>query len=120
MSDEVDIKEAVDNLVDFAEFFLRLGELQVQQVLLAIADRDPEFTYFCEALKEPPQTLLDLFLLYGRWVIDKLKMDSGAVWNDVVEQTLCSDRHRVLRMQWEKTSLLWEEWEGLVGTGSES
>lgn len=118
MSDEIDLRTAADRLVDFAEFFLRLGELEAQLVLVAIADRDPEFTYYCGSLANQPETLLELFRLYGSWVLNKLKIASGPAWTEIVETARGSERYRLLRMQWEQTSLLWEEWEGLVGRGN--
>jgi hypothetical protein len=115
MSDIEHITESSHRLLDFAEFFLRLGDLQVPQVLVAIADRDPEFTYYIDTVKEHPQTLLDMFRLYGRWAIDRFANDHAADWIDVMDSALQSERYRILRMQWEQTSLLWEEWERLVG-----
>jgi hypothetical protein len=118
VGDSIDIREASDRLLDFAEFFLRLGELQGQQVLTAIADRDPEFTYYVETVTAHPETLLELFRLYGQWVLEQLKANCGAGWDEAADACVRSERYRILRMQWEKTTLLWEEWEGLVGRGS--
>ena len=114
MNETPDTKEAADRLVDFAEFFLRLGELNGQQVLTSIATESPEFTHYCDSLENQPQTLIELFRLYGRWEIDRLKKESGAAWNEIVERAQASERYRLLKMQWQQTSLLWEEWEQLI------
>jgi hypothetical protein len=61
MGDSTDIHKAVDKVLDFAGFFLSLGDMKQTDLLIAIANRDPEFTYYFETVTEPIETALDFF-----------------------------------------------------------
>jgi hypothetical protein len=110
-----EIRQAADRLLDFTEFFLRLGDLQGPQVLSSIAEHDPEFTWHYDDIAGQIETIMDLFKFYGEWSVNHLRAEYTAEWPEVVNAALADHRWEILKMQWSHTTPLWDELVEIVG-----
>ncbi len=117
MSNTTDIQKAVDKVLDFTEFFLSLGDLKQTDLLIAIAKRDPEFTYYFETVTEPIETALDFFRVYADWAISRIRAEYNTVWDEVKDACACSEKYKILKMQCADTTVLWDELEKVLSSG---
>jgi hypothetical protein len=108
MSGNSDITAAVDKVLDFAGFFLTLGDMKQTDLLIAIANRDPEFTYYFETVTEPIGTALDFFRVYANWAISRIRAEYNTVWDEVKDACGCSEKYKILKMQCADTMVLWD------------
>jgi hypothetical protein len=109
MSANSDITTAVDKVLDFAEFFLSLGDMKQTDLLIAIANRDPEFTYYFETVTESIETALDFFRVYANWAIGRIHNEYENIWEEARDACVCSERYGILKMQCADTMILWDE-----------
>ncbi len=119
MSNTTDIQKAVDKVLDFTEFFLSLGDLKQTDLLIAIAKRDPEFTYYFETVTEPIETALDFFRVYANWAISRICAEYKTVWGEVRDACACSEKYKILKMQCVDTTVLWDELEKVLNSGGD-
>ena len=103
-----DITTAVDKVLDFAGFFLMLGDMKQTDLLIAIANRDPEFTYYFETVTEPIETALDFFRVYANWAISRIRAEYNTIWDEVKDACACSEKYKILKIQCADTMVLWD------------
>lgn len=115
MPDDIDNGEALGKVLDFTEFFLNLGDMKGTDMLIAIAERDPEFTYYFETVNDRCETVMDFFRLYGQWAVSRLKTAYSDRWDDILTALARSARYQMLSRHWKDTTALWEELEGMMG-----
>jgi hypothetical protein len=119
MIDSTNIQKAVDKILNFTGFFLTLGDLKQTDLLIAIANRDPEFTYYFETATEPIETALDFFKVYANWAISRIRAEYNTVWDDVKDACACSEKYKILKMQCADTMVLWDELEKVLNSGGD-
>ncbi len=115
MTTELDFDAAVKKLTAFAEFFLTLGDLDGPKLIIAIGERDPEFTYYLETVADRCETVFDFIKIYGNWNIDRMQSAAGSQWWDVVKAYKSSDKYAFLKDVTHDIPLLWDELEGMLG-----
>lgn len=117
MSNSASLASAVDKVLDFSEFFLSLGDMKQTDLLTAIANRNPEFTYYFETVTETIETAVDFFRIYAHWVIGQIQKEYEGVWDEVKEACTRSEKYKILKMQCVDTILLWDELEKVLNSG---
>ena len=115
MSDSNDVSSAAEKVLDFAEFYLTLGDLYGQDLLIAIGKRDPEFTYYIEAVKEPLDTITDFLRVYGDWAISQIRTKCAPVWDEVKNACVCSPKYQTLSKHWKDNTVLWDLLQEILG-----
>jgi hypothetical protein len=108
MSRVSEIKIAVNRLLEFTEFFLSLGDMKQTDMLIAIANRDPEFTNYFENATDLIETAMDFFKVYSDWTIGQVRNDFSNIWNDVRQAYISSERYQVLKIQCDGATALWD------------
>jgi len=111
----IDCQAAADKVLDFAEFFLTLGDMKPAEMLIAIAHRDPAFTYYVEELENPIETAMDFLRIYAEWVFGQVQKVCNASWEEICVAGTGSEKYRLLKMTWAGQTLLWEEVERMLG-----
>jgi hypothetical protein len=113
--EKIDCAQAADRILDFAEFFLSLGDLKPPDLLIAIANHDPLFTYYFEEVKEPIETALDFLRIYADWALAEVLKKCIASRQEVCAAAVASEKYRLLKMQWSRQTLLWDEVVRMMG-----
>ncbi len=115
MTTESDFDAAVKKLTAFTEFFLTLGDLDGPKLIIAIGERDPEFTYYLETVADRCETVFDFIRIYGNWNIDRMQRAAGSRWRDVINAYKSSVKYAFLRDVTHDIPLLWDELEERLG-----
>jgi hypothetical protein len=119
MTKNEDINSAVEKLLEFAEYYLTLGDLSGHDLLMTIGERSPQFTYDIEHIKVPIDTIMDLLRAYGDWGIELVRNQCAGDWNEVKNACTCSTKYQFLRKQWKDTTELWDELEKALNSGGD-
>jgi hypothetical protein len=117
MSQSSQLETAVNKLLDFAEFFLSLGDMKQADMLIAIANRNPEFSEFFETVTEPIETAIDFFRVYAGWAVEQILQDSGINWKEIIDVCMRSEKYQILKMQCNETTGLWNILEIIIKHG---
>lgn len=96
------------------DFFMAMGDMKYVDMLVAVDERDPDFAAYAGTVKEPIETLMDLFRLYGKWAVGNIRDECGAEWGGALDSCHACERYRLLTVQ-HQGMLLWEELEKMVG-----
>lgn len=112
--EDKEIKPGVDDLLDFATFYLTLGDMPGAQLMVEIAERDPEFTYYMETVTDNFETAIDFLRVYGEWGVERVRKEC-ANWNEVKDALIHSPIYQTLRKQWKDNTVLWEMLEEIWG-----
>jgi hypothetical protein len=114
MSHSSQLETAVNKLLDFTEFFLSLGDMKQADMLFGIANRDPEFADYVETVQIPIETALEFFKVYGGWGIEKIRKENSYIWTDIRQAFANSERYKMIKMQCDDTTVLWEVLEKII------
>lgn len=117
MNTSADVAKAVEKVLDFAQFFLLLSDMKQTDLLIAVANRDPAFTYYFETVTEPIETALDFFRVYADWAIGQIQKEYKGVWDEVKDACTSSEKYKILKMQCADTMVLWDELEKVLRSG---
>ncbi|MDD5287641.1 MAG: hypothetical protein PHY28_00795 [Dehalococcoidales bacterium] len=115
MNDNNNITSAVDKILEFAEFYVTLGDLYGQDLLVAIGEKDPAFTYYMETVTESFETAIDFLKVYGEWGIAQVRNQCGTNWNEVKNACLTSPKYQNLGKKWKGSTVLWDLLEEILG-----
>jgi hypothetical protein len=114
MTKSDDINASVEKLLEFAEYFLTLGDLSGRELMITIGERSPQFTYDIEQVRVPIDTLIDLLRAYGDWGIELVRKQSTDNWDEVKNACMRTTKYQFLKKQWKDNTVLWEELEKLL------
>lgn len=114
-----DLQFAVDKVLDFAEFFLSLGDMKQIDLLIAIENRDPDFADYFTKLTEPVGSAIDFFRIYTDWAISKIREEYENVWCEIKDICASSERYNMLKMQFIESTVLWGVLEHILRNGVE-
>ena len=115
MNDSKEVKSAVDNLIEFASFYLTLGDMPGAQLMVEIAERDPAFTHYMDTVTGNFETVIDFLKVYGEWGVERVRKKSGINWDEVKAALKCSPTYETFRKQWKGNTILWEMLEEIWG-----
>lgn len=115
MNKNKEVKNAVDDLLEFASFYLTLGDMHSSQLMVAIAEKDPEFTYYMETVNDTFETVIDFLKVYGEWGVERVRKEFTGNWDEVKAALVCSPIYESLRKQWKDDTVLWEMVEEIWG-----
>ncbi|OGN88534.1 MAG: hypothetical protein A2Z74_07000 [Chloroflexi bacterium RBG_13_46_9] len=117
MSQSSQPETAVKKLLDFAEFFLSLGDMKQADMLFSIANRDPEFADYFETITESIETPIDFFRVYADWAIGQIREENTLIWSDIIDAYTCAEKYSILKLKCEETTVLWDILDRIVKHG---
>lgn len=115
MNDDKEVKSAVDNLLEFATFYLTLGDVHTSQLMVEIAERDPAFTYYMDTVTETFETAIDFLKVYGEWGVERVRKGCTGNWDEVKAALVNSPAYKSRRKQFKDQTVLWEMLEEIWG-----
>ncbi len=117
MNQPSEIEIVVNKLLEFAEFFISLGDMKQADMLFSIANRDPEFADYFETVTESIDTPVDFFRVYAQWAIHQILEENAPIWNDVTDVYTCSERYKSLKLRCDEAMVLWDILDRIVKHG---
>jgi hypothetical protein len=107
MSQGSDNDSTLKKLLDFAEFFVSLGDMKQSEMLMAVAERDPGFGEYFETADVQLDTALDFFRIYTEWAIKQIQKECADPWDEIIGAYMRSEKWDVLNTQCGGT-VLWD------------